>query len=354
MHNKIRKIIHIDMDCFFAAIEIRDTPSLANKPVAVGGMPDQRGVICTCNYIARKSGVHSAMPSATALRYCPDLILLPVDMPKYRNVANRIHDIFKDYTPLVEPLSLDEAYLDVTDIPNYHGSATLMADAIRSQIWEREQLIASAGVAPNKFLAKIASGWKKPNGFFIIQPHEVAEFVASLPVDELFGVGSVTAKKLHKLGLKTCSDLQKLSLAELVNYFGKFGHHLYEQCHGVDHRAVQANRTRKSMSVEQTFAQDISSETECMAVLEQLFSRLLIRLSGYAEKHRIKNQFLKIKFYDFTLKTIEIAAQEISIKRYSDMFRDMYHRENKPIRLLGLGVHFVQDAEDTFTQLLLF
>lgn len=190
-----RKIIHVDMDCFYAAIEIRDNPSLANRPVAVGEKPENRGVICTSNYIARRHGVRSAMSSATAFRLCPDLILLPVNIEKYRQVAKRIQSLFSAFTPLVEPLSLDEAYLDVTGSSHCQGSATWIAQAIRKQIWETEQLTASAGVAPNKFLAKIASGWKKPNGLFVITPPEIPAFVKNLAIEELFGVGKVTAEK---------------------------------------------------------------------------------------------------------------------------------------------------------------
>ena len=212
----MKKIIHIDMDCFYAAIEIRDRPELADKPVAVGSAPDQRGVLCTCNYIARGYGIHSAMSSALAYRQCPELVLLPVDMDKYRAVASRIQAIFHEVTDRVEPLALDEAYLDVSDVTDYHGSATLIAQAICREIFAREQLVASAGVAPNKFLAKIASGWQKPNGFFVIRPEQVDAFIYQLPIEELFGVGKVTAKKLHQRGFKTCADLQAVPLKKLI------------------------------------------------------------------------------------------------------------------------------------------
>lgn len=191
---KPRKIIHVDMDCFYAGIEIRDNPSLATKPVAVGGASNQRGVLCTCNYIARQYGVRSAMPTAIAYRHCPDLIVLPVNMPKYRQISESIHRIFKEFTELVEPLALDEAFLDVSESSLYRGSATWIAEAIRNKIWQKEQLTASAGVAPNKFLAKIASGWNKPNGVFVIRPEQILSFVSQLPVTKLFGVGKVTAK----------------------------------------------------------------------------------------------------------------------------------------------------------------
>jgi DNA polymerase-4 len=193
--SSIRKIIHVDMDCFYAAVEIRDNPALAGKPVAVGGASDARGVLCTCNYVARKFGVRSAMATAKAYRLCPDLIVLPVDMQKYRQIARHIHAIFRDFTDLVEPLSLDEAYLDVSDALHHQGSATRMAEAIRARIWQEHQLTASAGVSSNKLLAKIASGWKKPDGLFVIEPDEIAVFMKTLPVKELYGVGKVTAQK---------------------------------------------------------------------------------------------------------------------------------------------------------------
>ena len=217
-------------------IEYVYKPSLANKPVAVGGSADKRGMLCTSNYIARQYGVRSAMPSSQALKLCKDLVLLPVNIAKYKEVAKGIHKIFKEYTDLVEPLSLDEAYLDVTGSSIQKGSATLIAQEIRKKILETEHLTASAGVAPNKFLAKIASGWKKPNGLFVIKPNEVEQFVLNLPVEELFGVGRVTAENLHGLGIKNCADLQKLSLNDLKSTFGKLGQYLYEQCRGRDYR----------------------------------------------------------------------------------------------------------------------
>lgn len=230
LSNPIRKIIHIDMDCFYAAVEIRDNPSLIDKPVAVGGLESERGVLCTCNYIARKFKVRSAMSTAYAKRLCPDLIVLPVNMDKYKEISRIIRAIFLEFTTLVEPLSLDEAYLDVTHSDCYQGSATWMANAIRQKIWDTVSLTASAGVSFNKLLAKIASGWNKPNGLFVIHPREVDDFIKKLSVAELYGVGKVTAKKLNHLGIKTCADLQKLSLIKLQDTFGeKWGDSLYER-----------------------------------------------------------------------------------------------------------------------------
>jgi DNA polymerase-4 len=336
----MKKIIHIDMDCFYAAVEIRDRPELANKPVAVGGLPEERSVLCTCNYIARRYGIHSAMSSSMAYRQCPDLVLLPVDMPKYKAVAERIHAIFHEFTDYVEPLALDEAYLDVSDVKDYHGSATLIAKAIRKEILDRENLIASAGIAPNKFLAKIASGWKKPNGLFVITPEEVSDFVYRLPIEQIFGVGKVTAEKLHQHGIKTCADLQKISFKRLVDDYGKLGERLYEQCRGIDNREVESHRARKSLSVERTFVKDIHDKTNVPDLINLIYEDLVKRLALYAPERDIKNIFIKIKFSDFKQKTAEIIHHIPDLERYHLLFKEATFQEPRGIRLLGLGVHF--------------
>ncbi|MEM9621568.1 MAG: DNA polymerase IV, partial [Pseudomonadota bacterium] len=202
---RMRKIIHADCDSFYASVEVRDNPALRHQPVAVGGKPEQRGVVATCNYKARESGVHSAMPMSQAVRICPNLVVVPSDMQKYKAESARIHRIFREFTDVIEPLSLDEAYLDVTDNPFAAGSATRLATEIRRRVREEIGITISAGIAPNKFLAKIASDWNKPDGQFTIAPHQVAEFVAALPVQKLFGVGSVTAKRMQDMDIHTCS-----------------------------------------------------------------------------------------------------------------------------------------------------
>lgn len=329
------------MDCFYAAIEIRDNPTLADKPVAVGGSADERGVLCTCNYIARKFKVRSAMSTAYAKRLCPDLIVLPVDMQKYREVSHIIHGIFLEFTHLVEPLSLDEAYLDVTHSTHYQGSATLIANAIREKIWSTTHLTASAGVSTNKLLAKIASGWKKPNGLFVIRPQDIDHFIKSLPVDELFGVGKVTAKKLHTLELKTCTDLQGVSLDKLIHYFGeKGGNRLYEQCRGIDHRAVEPNRIRKSLSVEQTFKQDITLDNQCLTILHELYDDFMVRFKKYEATRSIKNQCVKIKLSSFKVVTLERSSKHIDFALYEALLSELIQREYGKIRLMGIGVHF--------------
>lgn len=328
------------MDCFYAAIEIRDNPSLADKPVAVGGAPDQRGVLCTCNYVAREYGVRSAMPTAVALRLCKDLILVPVNMEKYRAAADIIHRIFREYTDLVEPLSLDEAYLDVTDSPHEQGIATDIAKAIRQQIWQRVNITASAGVAPNKFLAKIASGWRKPNGLFVIRPQQVDNFIKALPVKNLFGVGKVTAEKLHAQGLKTCADIQKVSLAQLTENFGKLGAQLYERSRGIDNRSVEPNRIRKSLSVERTFSRNIQKMDDCLRVIDDLFQQLIERIKLSAANRPIKNQYIKIKYSDFKQTTIERISKTTDLEQFKNLLFELNKREGVSIRLLGLGVHF--------------
>ncbi|CAN5307311.1 DNA polymerase IV [soil metagenome] len=336
----MRKIIHVDMDCFYAAVEIRDDPSLADKPVAVGGPSNKRGVICTCNYIARRFGIHSAMATMTAYKRCKELVVLPVNMAKYKMVAKNIHAIFREYTSIVEPLALDEAYLDVTGSSHHQGSATWIAEDIRQQIWQRERLTASAGVAPNKFLAKVASGWNKPNGLFVIPPQFVTEFTLALPIEELFGVGKVTAQKLHHMQIKTCADLQMLSLLDLTQHFGKLGQHLYGQCRGIDERPVIANRQRKSLSVEQTFSEDRANVTACIDMVNTLYEQLLNRLETLTPKRGVKSQFIKLKMSDFRQKTAESAGSEISFEQYLVLLHRCYGTEQQAIRLLGLGVHF--------------
>lgn len=354
MTNTQRKIIHVDMDCFYAAIEIRDNPSLADKPVAVGGPAEERSVLCTCNYVARKFGVRSAMASAYALRLCPDLIILPVNMNKYREASQLILEIFQEYTPLIEPLSLDEAYLDVTNATHCQGSATWIATEIRQKIFDKLQLTASAGVAPNKFLAKIASGWNKPNGLFVIRPHEIESFVKNLSVEELFGVGKVTAEKLHQLNIKTCSDLQQFSLSQLTQHFGKFGHQLYEQCRGIDPRLVEPNRVRKSLSVERTFLHDIDITEDCSEILNALYQQLMNRIKKYAPDRVIKNQYLKIKSSDFKLSTLERSCSEPSLAEFQKLLRELANKEKKIIRLMGLGVHFADEDKKSAQQCLMF
>ncbi len=337
---KSRKIIHIDMDCFYAAIEIRDNPSLKDKPIAVGGSALERSVLCTCNYLARAYGIHSGMPTSQAQRLCRDLIVLPVQMDKYKAVSQRIQAIFHQYSDRVEPLALDEAYLDVSESTQCQGSATWMAEAIRRQINEEEQLTASAGVSTNKLLAKIASGWNKPNGLFVVLPEEIDPFMKRLSVKKLQGVGRVTFEKLNALGVKTCQDLQYFSRDDLRKHFGKRGDSLYEQCRGVDDRAVENDRPRKSLSVEHTFAKDIFSQEDAKSQIEILYRRLMVRLKRMEESPKLKNQFIKIKFSDFTQMTAEQKVSAMSLHTFTHLFESLLAKSEKPIRLIGVGLHF--------------
>jgi DNA polymerase IV len=340
--NKERKIIHVDMDCFFAAIEIRDNPDLKGKPVAVGGDADRRGVLCTCNYEARQYGLHSAMATAHARKLCPDLIVLPVNMRLYKDVSHGIREIFLEYCPRIEPLSLDEAFLDATENPHCLGSATWVAEEIRARIFQEHQITASAGVAPNKFLAKIASDWNKPNGTFVIKPEAVADFMLQLPVEKIFGVGKVTAQKMHDLDLNTCGDLQQLSLLELSQHFGKFGERLYQLSRGEDDRPVVTEHQRKSLSVEHTYEHDLPDLPACLNAVEPLYDDLIARL-GRAEHGKIAKQFVKIKFNDFTQTTVECVSHTPHRKLYDELLKDGFGRADKAVRLLGLGVRFAED-----------
>ncbi|HKJ53538.1 MAG TPA: DNA polymerase IV, partial [Gammaproteobacteria bacterium] len=242
-----RKIIHIDADCFYAAVEVRDNPSLRGKPIAVGGSASRRGVIATSSYEARKFGVRSAMASATAIKRCPQLILVPGRMSVYREASRRMHEIFADYTELIEPLSLDEAFLDVTGSSRCHGSATLIAREIRQRIADDIGITVSAGIAPNKFIAKVASDWNKPNGQHVIIPEEIDDFLETLPVGRIWGVGKVTAERLEQLGIRTCGDVRRYDLYRFVQLFGQFGEHIHKLARGIDDRAVRSEWRRKSV-----------------------------------------------------------------------------------------------------------
>ncbi|EIK44370.1 DNA-directed DNA polymerase [Cellvibrio sp. BR] len=351
----MRKIIHCDADCFFAAIEMRDDPSLARRPIAVGGSSDRRGVISTCNYEARRFGVHSAMPSSTAMRLCPDLLILPHRMDAYREASQQMRNIFYDYTDLIEPLSLDEAFLDVSDCKHHQGSATRIAQEIRARIQREIGITVSAGIAPNKFLAKIASDWNKPNGQFVITPAQVDSFVAQLPVKKIFGVGKAMASKLAELSIFTCADLQKLSVFELSQRFGQMGSRLYKLSRGIDERELTVDRRRKSLSVENTFAKDLQNLPQCLHELPALSQQLAIRLRRVDDDYKIIKLFVKIKFSDFSTTTIERSATGIQPDEFIALCSEAYHRKEQPVRLLGVGVRFIDLREHNhFVQLELF
>ncbi|MBD8532046.1 DNA polymerase IV [Massilia sp. CFBP 13647] len=330
--------MHCDCDCFYASVEMRDDPSLRGRPLAVGGRPDQRGVVATCNYEARRYGIHSAMATAQAMKLCPELLVIPTAMEKYRIASRQIMEIYADYTDLVEPLSLDEAYLDVTNSPHCKGSATLIAQEIRRRIFETVGITASAGVAPNKFVAKIASDWNKPDGLFLVRPDEVDAFVAALPVKKLHGVGKVTAAKLNKLGVQTCGDLRSWTMQELQHHFGSFGARLHDLCRGIDNREVNVERERKSISTEETYTNDLPDLSACLALLPDLYEHLLGRIKRAGAEKFINKLFVKIKFSDFQQTTVECVGYAPHIPTFARLMETGWLRASRPVRLLGVGV----------------
>ncbi|WP_422448408.1 MULTISPECIES: DNA polymerase IV [unclassified Endozoicomonas] len=344
-----RKIIHIDFDAFFASIEIRDNPRLSGKAVAVGGAPDRRGVIATCNYEARRFGVHSAMSSAQAMRLCPELKIIPPRFSVYRAASSEAHAIFRQYTDLIEPLSLDEAYLDVTGTHLCRGSATLIAEEIRQKIFQQLHVTVSAGVATNKFLAKIASDWNKPNGLFVITPEQADDFIFDLPVKKIHGVGRVTAGKLHKKGINTCGQLRQYSILELSRWFGSFGERLWELSRGRDDREVQTSRRRKSLSVEHTYDKDLAGLADITAQVIPLLEELQERYQRIEKEYEVHKHFVKVKFADFTQTTLEesLPTTGESVKEhFTQLLVRAWERGGRPVRLLGLGVRLVDLREE--------
>lgn len=341
----MRTILHIDMDCFYAAIEIRDDPDLRGKAVAVGGASDRRGVLTTCNYEARKYGVRSAMPTFIALRKCPQLIVVPTRFDVYQRDSSQIREIFREFTPLIEPLSLDEAYLDVSG--DKRGGWEI-ASRIRQRIFDETGLTASAGIGPNKLIAKIASDWEKPNGQFEVKPDQVEAFMAPLPVKRIWGVGPVATARLERKGIRTCGQLQQLEAGDLGRLFGRFGWELYELSRGIDRRPVEPSRPRKSLSTEETFSSNLTDWPQCRNELEHLFRDLLEDLKTRKGRNRIERLFVKLKFADFSKTSVERAGREPSLATYETLLEEGFLRGGKPVRLIGLGVRF---SEQTAEQL---
>jgi DNA polymerase-4 len=337
-----RAIIHLDMDCFYAAIEVRDRPELRGKPVGVGGARDRRGVLTTCNYEAREFGVRSAMPTFMALQRCPQLIVLPTRFDVYRREAAVVRGILHRFTDLVEPLSLDEAYLDVTA---RGGAPDAIAQVIREMIYRKTKLTASAGIASNKLLAKIASEMNKPNGQCEVKAEAVAAFMSELPVRKLWGIGPAAEQKLAGLGVKTCGQLQCFSRVELAEFFGKFGLELYDLSRGIDDRPVEPDRPRKSLSTEQTYLADLTSLTECESKLDELFADLMADLAQ-KETRAVTKIFVKLKFSDFTRTTAERAGLSPTPADYRTLLAEAFARTGKPVRLIGLGVRFAEPQRE--------
>ncbi|WP_298444707.1 DNA polymerase IV [uncultured Ferrimonas sp.] len=332
----MRKIIHVDMDCFYAAVEVRDNPQLANQPVAVGGPAGGRGVLSTCNYQAREFGVRSAMPSGEALRRCPNLIIVPGRMAVYQQVSQQIRAIFERYTDKIEPLSLDEAFLDVSDCQACRGSATLIAEQIRAEIFATTGLTASAGVANCKFIAKIASDENKPNGQCVVLPQHVASFSAALPLRKIPGVGPKTAERLSARGLNIGADVLKHSPEQLAQWLGKFGPVLHQRAQGIDPREVISHRERKSVGVETTLSEDLGSETECLHQLRKLLPKLSQRLGT----KRFKGINIKLKFSDFQQTTVSTQAQQLDESTLRALLQTGYQRgHGRGVRLVGISVN---------------
>ncbi len=332
------------MDCFYAAVEVKHHPELRGKPLGIGGPPDSRSVLCTASYEARKFGVRSAMPSSQAVRLCPQLILKRPNFELYRRETQAIREIFSRFTSRIEPLSLDEAYLDVTDAPHFDGSATRIAAEIRRLIRAECGLTASAGVAPNKFLAKVASDWRKPDGLFVVRPEEVAAFVKTLPVEKIFGVGRVTAERLHRLGWRTCGDLQLASREHLAEEFGSRGESLYGLARGEDRREVEARSERKSLSVEETFERDLPTLEEGLRALPELYADWERRMTRAKAFDRLRGFVVKIKFFDFRTTTCEVAcAMRPRARDFVELLREAWGRRPVPFRLIGIGARLGGD-----------
>lgn len=334
----MRRIAHIDMDCFYAAVEIRERPELQKKPVAVGGT-SQRGVLTTCNYVAREYGVRSAMSTYRALQLCPNLVLLPTRFSLYREVSTQIRKIFHDFTDLVEPLSLDEAYLDLS---HQERRAAELAESIRRRIREETGLTASAGVAPNKLVAKIASDWNKPDGQYIVPPSRVSAFMQDLPVKKIWGIGPKGNARLEAMGIRTCGQMQEMSHADLVNLFGSFGLDLYHLCRGQDDRPVNPNRKRKSLSNERTFSTDLQTLEDCRRELENQHDELLQELQSKTPDRPIAKLFVKLKFQDFQRTTVETSASQPQLNTFHTLLEEAWGRSTQAVRLLGLGVRFAE------------
>ncbi len=346
----VRHIIHLDMDCFYAAIEVRDRPALRGKPIGVGGARDRRGVLTTCNYEARAFGVHSAMPTFMALQRCPTLVVVPTRFDVYRREATLIRAILHRFTPLVEPLSLDEAYLDVTQHPGAPGP---LAQVIREMILRKTKLTSSAGIGPNKLIAKIASDMNKPNGQLEVIPADVPAFMFDLPVRKIWGIGPATEKRFSQLGIRTCGELQRFSRIDLQQLFGRFGIELFDLARGIDARSVEPDRPRKSLSTEETFSTDLETLPQCTEQTGQLFQELMAELAEKEPQRVVTKIFLKLKFSDFTRTTVERAGLGLSLESYQALLAEGYARTSKAVRLIGVGVRFAEETDQREAQLAL-
>jgi DNA polymerase-4 len=346
----MRKIVHIDMDAFYASVEQRDDPNLRGTPIVVA-WKGNRSVVCAASYEARKFGIRSAMPAVRAERLCPDAIFVPPDFPRYRAVSLSVREILRRHTDLIEPLSLDEAYLDVTENKTNLPTATRVAKTIRQQIREELHLTASAGVAPNKFLAKIASDWRKPDGLFVIQPEEVEAFLTPLPVGRIPGVGKVTEKNLESLGIRTVGDLRSAELATLEHHFGRYGNRLNELARGIDNNPVVPNRQTKSISAEDTFERDVP-----LVQTEPMIRRLAEKVwSASRKESRIaRTVVLKLKTREFNIHTRSHTppVPPASCEELTDIALALRERvdlgADRLFRLIGVGLSNFRESEDAW------
>ena len=319
---------------------MRDQPHLRNVPLAIGGASDRRGVISTCNYIARKYGVRSAMASSQAKKLCPDLVLVPGNMQKYRDVSHQVMNILKQYALQFEVVSVDEAYLELA--PTSNGQ--LVAQQIRQQIERELGITVSVGIAPNKFLAKVASDWRKPNGQFSVLPSEVDEFVARLEVKKIPGVGPKSAAKLHEMGIYTCGHVREVPDETLLKRFGRFGQLLIERSQGLDNRGLSQGRQRKSISIERTFAEDIYRESDIEVALTAMWPTFLERIEKANLKLEQLAPFVKVKFADFHVTTLAKQSSKASFDEYLKLILQASKRDQQSIRLLGLGAKLLQPS----------
>ncbi len=354
----VRKIIHIDMDAFFASVEQRDNPDLRGKPVAVGGL-GERGVVAAASYEARTFGVRSAMPSSRARRLCPQLIFVPHRFEVYRQVSRQIREIFLDYTPLVQPLSLDEAYLDVTDNLKGIASATIIAEEIRARIRADTNLTASAGVSYNKFLAKIASDMNKPDGIFVIRPNEGAEFAAFLPVRKFHGIGPATAAKMEKLGIVLGKDLRDQTPEFMDRHFGKSGRYFHKAAQGLDDRPVNPDQERKSIGSETTFGKDLTTREACLDALRPLITSVAKHCARHDSGGR--TAVLKLRYADFKTVTRSrtvgpVLREADAIEAVATQLLDSILPLQQGVRLLGITLHNLDspDAAPVAQQMLDF
>ncbi len=350
--NPQRKIIHIDMDAFYASVEQRDHPELRGRPVIVGGQPNSRGVVAACSYEARKFGIHSAMPASRAARLCADAVFIAPRFNAYRQVSQQINQIFRRYTPLVEPLSLDEAYLDVSQSEDFQGSATLIARAIKEQIQQTTGLTASAGVSYNKFLAKMASDMDKPDGLTLITPDQGLSFIQQLPIGKFHGIGRATEKKMQALGVMNGADLARWSEVELLQRFGKAGHYYFNVAHGVDDRPVRSHRVRKSLGKEQTYQQDLLDPDKIREALVEIAQQLALAM----QEKQLSGRTLTIKLkYDNFEQITRSRSTESAITACAEMLpiiNELLEKTEvgrRKVRLLGVTLSSLGSRTDSET-----